>query len=468
MCGIVTVIGGNKNKSVSKKVWTDYLVQKGRGSQGFGYCAVKNGVVSVERAETEDEIHAKLKKETANIIMFHHRFPTSTINVEECAHPIYVSHKDLDYDYYLIHNGVIKNPTSLKKEHEEKGYVYTTELKYQTRVDYESEVTGKKYFTSEKNSSEFNDSEALAIEVANVLDGNKEKINTVGNVAFVAMQVYKDGVNDGKLFKIHYGRNSGNPLTVSKEHGDSIIKSVGGTSIDDNKLFTIEYELNGRETRTEKAMDCGFETEYDKTRGSNYKAPVYTPSYHKDYDYKNRDYHTSKQLPAPEQSKLDWEDEDRGGVDAPKFGYRTEGKDTNLHVSYPIKKDLTKEDIISPISESVLASDLGKSYIIETMVKKYHELVLQLNVWLSFHQDLLEEEQALYRDDGVMTESMQAELFRIKTDMDMVEEEKREVVEKMDDIENNYYYKVGGDVEFKELVDDYEEMMENLAEISFD
>lgn len=473
MCGIVTVIGGSRSTNVSKKVWDDYLKQKGRGSQGFGYCAVKNGRVKVERAEKESEIHKKLKKENASIIMYHHRFPTSTINVEECAHPIYVSHKDLDYDYYVIHNGVITNPDSLKKIHEDKGYIYNTELKYRSRTDYISNITGRKYFIEDDNTkSEYNDSEALAIEVAQYLDGEKGKIETIGSVAFVAMQVHKTGEGSGKLFKIHYGHNTKNPLTKEMVNGNVVIKSVGGTEIETNKIFTIEYNLEGRPiSESEKDADCGYESQYDKDRGYNYKPTTQSYDYRERNTYKGGYSHT-KSLPAPTsggQTKLDWDDEDRGGVDTPKMGYRTEqnyDNNKNLHVKYPVTKTIEdktivdpKVEILSPISDIIMESDLGRSYIIEKMVKKYHELMMQLNVWVSFHQDLVEEEQALYRDDGVMTGSMKTELEKIKMQLDEVENEKKDVLNKMEEIEMEYYYKIGGDVEFISLVEDYEDSL---------
>ena len=151
------------------------------------------------------------------------------------------------------------------------------------------------------------------------------------------------------------------------------------------------------------------------------------------------------------------------------MGYRTEqnyDNNKNLHVKYPVTKTIEdktivdpKVEILSPISDIIMESDLGRSYIIEKMVKKYHELMMQLNVWVSFHQDLVEEEQALYRDDGVMTGSMKTELEKIKMQLDEVENEKKDVLNKMEEIEMEYYYKIGGDVEFISLVEDYEDSL---------
>lgn len=239
MCGIVAGFS-KKRQKISKPIMRRYREQKSRGTEGFGYLAVYPDKVNHVRRETEAEIEKEIKKESAHLIMFHHRFPTSTINVEECAHPIKVSHDELDYDYYVVHNGVIRNPDELKKNHEALHYVYNTALKTADRLYFKSNVTGREYFTTDNRIGEkYNDSEALAIEVARCIDGMTHTIDTLGTVAFVTMRVNKEtGIAD----KMYFGHNEGNPLGIEVNKEYIWIKSEGGKSLDTHKIYTLDLE----------------------------------------------------------------------------------------------------------------------------------------------------------------------------------------------------------------------------------
>ena len=82
----------------SKPVQRRYTAQKSRGVRGFGYIAVENGKIKrVVRSTTEAGIERELKQETASEILFHHRLPTSTPNVEDSTHPIVIKNKLLKY-----------------------------------------------------------------------------------------------------------------------------------------------------------------------------------------------------------------------------------------------------------------------------------------------------------------------------------------------------------------------------------
>jgi glucosamine 6-phosphate synthetase-like amidotransferase/phosphosugar isomerase protein len=146
MCGIIGGIS-KKNRRIGKKLLEKYEIQKSRGREGFGYCALDNGLVRVERFEQEDLFKSKMKHEQSPFVIAHHRFPTSTINVVECTHPIHVSHEELDYDYYVVHNGVLRNEDELKKKHEgySTPYKYTTELVYSSKSSYISKHTQQEY-----------------------------------------------------------------------------------------------------------------------------------------------------------------------------------------------------------------------------------------------------------------------------------------------------------------------------------
>ncbi len=234
MCGIFYVKrfdGSQANKMVAKR----YQSQKTRGSDGFGFVALEGGMIKEYlRVMTEEKILEALDNQKATEILFHHRFPTSTPNFPETAHPIRVSHQSLKHDYYLIHNGIITNDTDLKEEHEAMGYKYTTEL--------------MKKWRSKKNTIKqvryWNDSESLAIEMAMAIDMEKDSIPVKGSIAFICLQVAK---NSRKASKLFFGRNAGNPLKMEVQRGKFIaLASEGqGKMIETDKLYSFDYATHG-------------------------------------------------------------------------------------------------------------------------------------------------------------------------------------------------------------------------------
>lgn len=200
MCGIIHI----KRKDAMparKSVLKRYHQQKFRGSEGFGYVAIKDDkIVSYQRAETEAEITELLLKETAPEILFHHRFPTSTPNFAEAAHPLLIEKQGgLEFNYFIVHNGVISNHEAMKDKHEKLGFKYSTEMTRLTKT-----ASGKEY----EEGTLWNDSEAIAIETALCFEGKKKNIDTQGAAAVIALQVDDEG---NVLERLFY-RNSGNPL----------------------------------------------------------------------------------------------------------------------------------------------------------------------------------------------------------------------------------------------------------------
>lgn len=244
MCGIIVVKKnkkGKKNKGrASKAVLKRFNNQRSRGTRGFGYIAIENGkVLGVVRAETENEIEVKLKRETANHIIFHHRTPTSTPNLEDMAHPITVKNALLTKNYYVVHNGMISNPDELKADHELLGFEYTTDMSIVNTKVTKTRSGEKKDVVVEKDC--FNDSEAFAIDLALYLEGVNNTINSKGSIAFVCLETDKED----NVLNIHYGRNEGNPLVVENNHGILAIKSEGeGEEVKADILHTINYETN--------------------------------------------------------------------------------------------------------------------------------------------------------------------------------------------------------------------------------
>jgi glucosamine 6-phosphate synthetase-like amidotransferase/phosphosugar isomerase protein len=232
MCGIVYV--SKKEKSAAKNVWKRYQGQKERGTQGFGYVSVDEGhIMEYERATSEEEIEKKMAEDTSKNILFHHRWPTSTDNLAEAAHPIKVDNKELENVYYIVHNGIISNAGVLKKEHEKLGYRYTTEIR-------------KEWITSVKTyfQLEFNDSEALAVELARLIEGKSEKVHCLGDYAFVVLQATRGG----KANRVYFGTNGGNPLRVTDDRNIFALTSEGGKGeVEAGILFS--YDMRKRTTQ---------------------------------------------------------------------------------------------------------------------------------------------------------------------------------------------------------------------------
>jgi len=195
--------------------------------EGFGFVSVKNGKLNKYfRSIHETEAMKALYADDSPLIIFHHRNPSSTPNIKDAAHPIKVSHKDFAHDYYVIHNGVINNASWLKEGHEKKGIVYTTEM--DTAVipkDGKPVNTGKI----------FNDSEALAVELALYLEEKQDEVKTSGSLAFICLETEKDGT----AVALHYGRNHASPLVLRTVEHLSILSSEGeGTEVTPHKLYT--------------------------------------------------------------------------------------------------------------------------------------------------------------------------------------------------------------------------------------
>ena len=261
MCGIIHCKKTKEGKSVREELLQRYRKQKSRGQQGYGFIEMKRGYITGEqRSEEEDSIIKKIQKSHADEILFHHRYPTSTPNFIEATHPIYVSHKDLKYDYYVIHNGVITNDEELKEVQNKQGYKYTTELK-------------KQYVTSKNVYQEimWNDSEALAIDFAQAIETGKD-IEARGSIAVIALQFTK---NTKKALNLYYGHNHGNPLKIENNKSLFSLSSETGEDIETNVLFCYNYASN---TITEVKKDIGIYPKPTVTAGYTSGYSAYTPT----------------------------------------------------------------------------------------------------------------------------------------------------------------------------------------------
>ena len=231
MCGIVGAFGTN----ATKKVLQRYKAQRSRGSDGFGFIALREGkLVAFERAMRESEIVPHIEAVDAlkpDAILFHHRMPTSTINVPEAAHPLPIGKKGWQHKYYILHNGVIGNADSKHVEIRKAGY------KFRSRVaEVRQYRAGDKLYEVEE-SSEINDSEVLGYYIASFMEGERKDIPCAGAIAAIVVQERKGG-----RCKVYAMRNYGNPLQVKHKGGkvDTIASEGGGEILKAHTLHRVK------------------------------------------------------------------------------------------------------------------------------------------------------------------------------------------------------------------------------------
>jgi predicted glutamine amidotransferase len=160
------------------------------------------------------------RHQEATEVMFHHRIPTSTINVRNACHPF--STKDyFENQYVVIHNGVLHNEDLLKKEHDKLGIQYV----------------------SVQENGRFNDSEALAYDLARYFEGQVDTLTARGSIAFIAVK--RDEA--GKPVCLFFGRNYGNPLKMKRTKYSLTLSSEGkGEDVEAHTLYLLTRHLRRR------------------------------------------------------------------------------------------------------------------------------------------------------------------------------------------------------------------------------
>lgn len=202
MCGIV-YRKSLENRNISIDVLQLYKNQRSRGFEGFGFFDPNRK--SLTHKTDEREMVKKLKAYNSTELLFHHRLPTSTKNVLNACHPFKVTIDNKDF--VIVHNGYLSNEYELKEKHEKLGYTYT----------------------SEQPDGTFNDSEALAYDIALYLAGKQRKLHAKGVIAFIAYTSEK----------LYFGRNT-NPLYCHITDKNITIRSEGrGFLIEPDTLYTL-------------------------------------------------------------------------------------------------------------------------------------------------------------------------------------------------------------------------------------
>lgn len=329
MCGLVGV-WSKKGRPVKDRVIDLYTRQKKRGTDGFGYLAIHKGkLVNIGRAKTEAGIKSLLNKETAEIILFHHRFPTSTVNTIGTTHPIKVENDELEYDYYFAHNGVITNHSWLKSVHEKLGYIYHTE---HTEVESVRYSDGRVELIEDKK-VKYLDSEALAIELARFCDGKSDEIDARGAVAFWGIRLIK-GTND--VDRIYFGKNMGRDLKTDRNRKFFSISSETGGDLECMKMFfwnMSENQLYEEDLIIDKATPV-----VTSRVGYNYNDDDYIPFNEASLEDKPYKWNEMIDSGVP-QSKFTWSRE-RGGYIPNKFLLPAPNKSTLISEG---KKNLAED-----------------------------------------------------------------------------------------------------------------------------
>ncbi len=203
MCGIV-YRKSFLDENVAQSILQMYKNQRSRGTEGFGFYIPKTN--KIEHETIEQNMVKLLKRTNANEMLFHHRMPTSTDNVMNACHPFKV--KIGKKEYVVVHNGYLFNDDELKKRHYKLGYKYS----------------------SIQPNGQFNDSEALAYDIALTLSGKQKKLKAEGAIAFIAQ-------SEGKTY---FGRNTQSPLHYHINDKFVTIRSEGkGANIKPDTLFTF-------------------------------------------------------------------------------------------------------------------------------------------------------------------------------------------------------------------------------------
>lgn len=213
MCGIV-FSKSLTGKSVNKTIINRYLAQRSRGIDGFGFYVPSRDQLT--HNTKEKRIIRLLRRQDNDEVLFHHRFPTSTSNVRNACHPFSTKDK-FENNYIIVHNGVVHNPIALQKQHEALGIQYV----------------------SMQEDGRFNDSEALAYDLARYFEGQTDSLSAEGSIAFIAVKRDKKG----KTMGLFFGRNSGSPLKMKLTKHSLTISSQGeGEDVEINTLHYFNYD----------------------------------------------------------------------------------------------------------------------------------------------------------------------------------------------------------------------------------
>lgn len=345
MCGIIGAFHTGSNKMpVNETVLNQFEDQKERGIEGFGIIKINDKMeYKVDRATEGYKFMWDIHQDEVRNMILHHRIPTSSDNTLAQTHPILVDNGSLQFKYLLVHNGVIRNDKELKKEHEDLGFVYTTQ-----------------------DELRFNDSECVAIEMARFIEGQTDVVGTRGNVAFICVQIDK---KTDKITKLYFGRNEGNPLNMAKTRGKLLLSSTGpGETVTPFKLYECKLDADMKLSKRQMcfAPELPVVNYIPAAKGTQSKTGYEKDAYWNGY-YSNRYAQAPAQIIPEDADDADYYDSpDAQVVEASYEAIQTE-IDTfvDMILNKEVAKEMTKEDVEYTLK--------AIQYELETMMERAKE-----------------------------------------------------------------------------------------------
>ena len=330
MCGIIAGFYKEEKGKVNKDILNIFEDQYERGTEGFGIVGInKTMKPEIMRSTEGTKFMFDLHKKEWNMMLVHHRFPTSTPNKLAQTHPILVSNPLLPSDFIIVHNGVICNGFTLKPEHEKLGFKYTTE------------------FQQSETYKRWNDSEVIAIELALLLSKKSEIIQAEGSAALIALEINKE---NGKVIKVHFTRNNGNPLHLAASRGKIMLSSEGPG--DNIKPFTL-YSFDPKGDMKLHSKSILFKEEV-KTPYVPYKEQAKSPTEIKAIEK------TERSMTGPNGEKWAWDEESECFLPTPTIFSKSNSSSDSIQISKPITgfTDATEIDEIFDEEMDQMTNDI--------------------------------------------------------------------------------------------------------------
>ncbi len=195
MCGIIGTIINKRPFTQIKTVEKLFQHQKSRGTQGFGISnsfqmkRIRGETIRAILGWNSYPFMRRFAK--GHTLFFHHRFPTSTPNTKETAHPFFNENKTIS----LMHNGVISNDDELYNTLSDEGHV----------------------FESLRKDGKYNDSEVILHQFEKLLAKNKGNIEkAMGEIITTVKGSYAVVIAFKGEKRIHLLKKN-NPIIISSD-----------------------------------------------------------------------------------------------------------------------------------------------------------------------------------------------------------------------------------------------------------
>lgn len=206
MCGILGTYAKDMSFEVIRNLYNIFHEQQSRGLQGGGLLVKTEKEIGRFRSKdpfkifSGDCVELWDKAIDNSIILFHHRYPTSTKNKWHCNHPI----ANEDRSIFLIHNGHIS-------------------IEYELKAKHKFETTDGKEFTDSEIAVHLLEENLIEMDRTESLIKLSEKLGH----GFSAAIVFKD---EHKIYLI----KNGYPIKISKFAGNTYFSS---------ELHDAKYQL---------------------------------------------------------------------------------------------------------------------------------------------------------------------------------------------------------------------------------